>query len=1045
MTSAPKKTLCLNMIVKNESHIISQNLEKLTQKLSFDYWVISDTGSTDNTVALIIEFFKNKGIPGEIHQDDWKGFGHNRTVALAHAFGKTDYLLIFDADDEIVGNLNLTLSNLTLDSYRLVFGNAHTFSYERPLIVNNHKKWKFVGVLHEYLDTLVQGDSHTTAVIIGDYSVVSGRTGNRSSDPDKYYKDALVLEKAYAEEVQSDGKLVDRYCFYCANSYFDCGRFEDAAIWYKKALTHKGWDQEKYISCLKLYKCYKRMKAIDTSHFYLVKSFYYDKERVECIYKLVLHFACEGQHQIAFSYYSLIQHHYETKYINSDYTSKLFVDNRVANFFLPYYMIIVADGVKNFNLGVKMFEIIFIKKTEGISHWHIGNIMHNLRIFIGHVSAIDKIAPGYSANFFKLCNAYFMFLQERGYNFDQHDYMNTLAVYDIPCLKRFLVPIRTFTDEECTNSLNVLFFAGFGGAPWNYTQGITDALGGSERAVAFLTYYLPLKYNIFIAGDVKEETFRNVTYINMQNVGKLIASNCFYTVVISRYISFFELFPHYRAHQTFLWTHDTTYHNYGCSLDCPTILSKHDAKITGVVCLTDWHKKHIATLFPVLTNKIHIINNGITPNLFPVNRTHDQPIKKIKNQFIYSSCSERGLKRLLELWPDILLMAPDATLRISSYNRFPRDKEETQMWETIKKHDSITHLGKLNPAQLYGLMASSEYWLYTSYWPETSCITALEMLQSGVICLYYPCAGIAETMGGCGFQIKESEELGVLKQILNLSKEEKDIIMIKGKEYSDRCSWENRASTWVSLCFNQFKELTLNPIETRMLYLSEVYCMPPNHVSFLEKLSEAFTPKVIYDIGANVMHWVQSAKNNWPNAHYVAFDAIQDCEFLYKLYGVEYHIGVLSDQDNKPVRFYANDENPAGNSCYIEIGSINSSKFFQKNAYKEHNAMTLTTVVNMNQFLKPDLVKIDVQGGELDILKGSMDTINCAKYLIVELQHVNYNEGAPLADETISFLKDNGWDMFAPMFSNNGPDADYCFVNTNYKEQTNESLLIKKT
>jgi len=448
-----------------------------------------------------------------------------------------------------------------------------------------------------------------------------------------------------------------------------------------------------------------------------------------------------------------------------------------------------------------MFEIIFIKKTEGISHWHLGNILHNLRLFIGHVVAIDKIVPGYSTHFFKLCNEYLVFISTRGYNLEQHDYMKTFAIYDIPCLKHLSVPqapIMSFTDEECANSVNVLIFAGFGGTPWNFTYGMTDALGGSERAVAFLSYYLPKKYNIFVTGDVKEEKFDNITYVNMQNLSSLINTNCFHTVIVSRYISFFEIFPHYRASQTFLWTHDTTYHNYGCALDCSGILSKHDAKITGVICLTEWHRKHIASIFPSLTNKIHLINNGISPNLFPNNRTNDHPIKKIKNQFIYSSCSERGLKRLLQLWPGILAIAPDATLRISSYNRFPRDTGEKEMWEIIKQHDSIKHVGKLNPSQLYSLMASSEYWLYPSYWPETSCITALEMLQSKVICLFYPVAGITETIGSCGFQIKENEELEELNRVLNLSKEDKDIIIEKGKKYSDGCSWEKRAETWTT-------------------------------------------------------------------------------------------------------------------------------------------------------------------------------------------------------------------------------------------------------
>ena len=57
----PKLALC--MIVKNESHIIHECLESIYKFV--DYWIISDTGSTDGTQDIIKNFFKEKGIPGE--------------------------------------------------------------------------------------------------------------------------------------------------------------------------------------------------------------------------------------------------------------------------------------------------------------------------------------------------------------------------------------------------------------------------------------------------------------------------------------------------------------------------------------------------------------------------------------------------------------------------------------------------------------------------------------------------------------------------------------------------------------------------------------------------------------------------------------------------------------------------------------------------------------------------------------------------------------------------------------------------------------------
>ena len=106
-SSEKTPTVCLNMIVKNESNVIVETLNNLAKYIQFDYWVISDTGSTDNTQEIISDYFLTKGIPGELVTHEWRNFGYNRTQALAAAFDKSDYLLIFDADDKIAGDFKL--------------------------------------------------------------------------------------------------------------------------------------------------------------------------------------------------------------------------------------------------------------------------------------------------------------------------------------------------------------------------------------------------------------------------------------------------------------------------------------------------------------------------------------------------------------------------------------------------------------------------------------------------------------------------------------------------------------------------------------------------------------------------------------------------------------------------------------------------------------------------------------------------------------------------------------------------------------------------
>ena len=293
-------TICLNMIVKNESHIIVQTLTNLCKYVDFDAYYISDTGSTDNTMDLIRAFFKERGVPGHIEQVEWRDFGFNRTLALQMAFQKTDYLFIFDADDSIHGDFRLP-ELLTHDAYQLKLGQS--FVYLRTLIVNNRKRWRFVGVLHEYIACVDKEES--SCAIQGDYYVESGRGGSRSKDPNKYIKDAAVLERGYNEEGGGGGGggggdrgLAERYAFYCAQSWMDAGpAYIDKAIeWYLRVLTQNNWTQEKYYSALCLGDLYNKKGDKYNSLKYYSKTMEYDEERMEGVASSMEILRADGNH-----------------------------------------------------------------------------------------------------------------------------------------------------------------------------------------------------------------------------------------------------------------------------------------------------------------------------------------------------------------------------------------------------------------------------------------------------------------------------------------------------------------------------------------------------------------------------------------------------------------------------------------------------------------------------------------------------------------------------------------------------------------------------
>ena len=307
-----KTSICLNMIVKNESHIILNTFENLLKYFNFTYWIISDTGSTDNTCEIITNYFKEKKIPGELYKDEWKDFGYNRTQALKYAYNKSDYLLIFDADDSIIGDFKLPLI-LDSDKYNLYFSNIT--KYIRPLLINNRKHWKFECVLHEYLTNI--DPIYKVKTIEGDYYINSGRTSHRNKNTNKYLQDAIILEDALKD---NDCKYKERYTFYCANSYRDSNNFNKAIEYYKKVLQLNNWNQEKYVSALNIGNIYKTKNNMEEALNYWYKAILYDKERLDSIINIMEYYYSNHNHFIINCLYSKIK-----DYKITDVSSKLFI------------------------------------------------------------------------------------------------------------------------------------------------------------------------------------------------------------------------------------------------------------------------------------------------------------------------------------------------------------------------------------------------------------------------------------------------------------------------------------------------------------------------------------------------------------------------------------------------------------------------------------------------------------------------------------------------------------------------------------------------
>lgn len=383
-------SLCLNMIVKNEENVIKDTLINLTKYIQFQYYVISDTGSTDNTKQIIKDFFDNINIKGEIYDDTWQDFGTNRTLALKHAYKKTKYLMIFDADDKINGNFKLP-NNTDADAYYLNFGN--NVIYKRILIINNHLKWEFVGVLHEYINCIDKKNINEIH-IEGNYYVESGKTGSRSNDPQKYTKDALILENAYFKAENNNEHIKVRYSFYTAQSYRDAGDDNNAIKWYLKRTQLNDWNQEIYYSYYMIGLLHRKNNNIEKAIYYWNLAIDVDEERIECAYEIINHYRTINKFKLAYYYYKNI----ENKFNNINFNEKLFIYKPIYDFSIYYEMSIIYYHNNNYNKGLECFKKIF-DYTEIDNNLKI-NIIQNFSYYSEHLTHDNELFYKYS-NFIK--------------------------------------------------------------------------------------------------------------------------------------------------------------------------------------------------------------------------------------------------------------------------------------------------------------------------------------------------------------------------------------------------------------------------------------------------------------------------------------------------------------------------------------------------------------------------------------------------------------------------------------------------------------------
>ena len=369
--------------------------------------------------------------------------------------------------------------------------------------------------------------------------------------------------------------------------------------------------------------------------------------------------------------------------------------------------------------------------------------------------------------------------------------------------------------------MKIMFYIGYAETKWNKQVWEKQGIGGSEYCVIKLSEQLAKHgHEVYVVGDVEGAWINRVTYINVNNLlnkgnergSNSIAFTEFDWVIGVNYINFTKVLDKNSINfsKALFWAHNEYWHTWheGKELEDKGKSILEDERLKAIICVSKWQVEHInlkraETLGYIPSNSntyIQVISNAIDPNDW-----ENINVPKVRNSFIYSSATDRGLEDLIKMWPAIKHAIPDATLNVCT-------PPYSEAWGYNPAHPKgVTWLGALPPKKLYEQISKSEYWVYPSKYPETYCISAVEMMLGGVKICSTNTGNLDALLNGRGM-IFDSGMLmdDIQDEMINAIFRDKGTchddkkyhydwykMTMDNKKWAINQSWENRVHEWL--------------------------------------------------------------------------------------------------------------------------------------------------------------------------------------------------------------------------------------------------------
>lgn len=187
-------------------------------------------------------------------------------------------------------------------------------------------------------------------------------------------------------------------------------------------------------------------------------------------------------------------------------------------------------------------------------------------------------------------------------------------------------------------------------------------------------------------------------------------------------------------------------------------------------------------------------------------------------------------------------------------------------------------------------------------------------------------------------------------------------------------------------------------------------------LELLEIIKNDLSNPIIYDVGANIGTWAKLALAIFPNAEIQCFEPLPDhakscSELFHNNPNVKVHtiaLGATNYTDN------INVVSLTDASSLLELSEDCKEKYHLSVTGKvEITVKKLDDFITDNSLRTPDVIKLDIQGFELEALKGASETLEKTKYILAEVSFTEFYKGQAYFSDIVSYLNTQGFELCA--------------------------------